>query len=151
MIHIYIIVQPRYMITFIKWYPPKMLIKLSINVCYLLQIPEFDNLYLDMNGIVHICSHPDDGNPHFRITEEKIFEDIFHYLEVCKAAMRFSCRSVVFHRGRLNSNTWMISVDSSQNLPLSTTLNLETSLRKWTFYKYFCDPSLIPCIVQCFL
>ncbi|KAK3105106.1 hypothetical protein FSP39_017370 [Pinctada imbricata] len=45
------------------------------------QIPEFDNLYLDMNGIIHVCSHPDDGNPHFRITEEKIFRDIFHYLE----------------------------------------------------------------------
>ncbi|XP_076269715.1 5'-3' exoribonuclease pacman [Rhynchophorus ferrugineus] len=46
------------------------------------QIPEFDNMYLDMNGIIHICSHPDDNNPHFRITEEKIFKDIFHYLEV---------------------------------------------------------------------
>ncbi|XP_074653880.1 5'-3' exoribonuclease 1-like isoform X2 [Tubulanus polymorphus] len=46
------------------------------------QLPEFDNLYLDMNGIVHICSHPEDDNPHFRITEEKIFEDIFHYIEV---------------------------------------------------------------------
>ncbi|CAH1774576.1 unnamed protein product [Owenia fusiformis] len=46
------------------------------------QIPEFDNLYLDMNGVVHTCSHPEDDNPHFRITEEKIFADIFHYLEV---------------------------------------------------------------------
>ncbi|KAG5876457.1 hypothetical protein JTB14_032690 [Gonioctena quinquepunctata] len=46
------------------------------------QIPEFDNLYLDMNGIIHMCSHPDDGNPHFRISEEKIFKDIFHYIEV---------------------------------------------------------------------
>jgi len=46
------------------------------------QIPEFDNLYLDMNGIIHTCSHPNDDNPHFRITEEKIFADIFHYLEV---------------------------------------------------------------------
>ncbi|XP_048250324.1 5'-3' exoribonuclease 1-like isoform X3 [Haliotis rufescens] len=45
------------------------------------QIPEFDNLYLDMNGIIHICSHPEDDNPHFRITEEKIFSDIFHYIE----------------------------------------------------------------------
>ncbi|XP_035697172.1 5'-3' exoribonuclease 1-like isoform X1 [Branchiostoma floridae] len=45
------------------------------------QIPEFDNLYLDMNGIIHQCSHPDDDNPHFRITEEKIFADIFHYIE----------------------------------------------------------------------
>ncbi|XP_008193749.1 5'-3' exoribonuclease 1 isoform X2 [Tribolium castaneum] len=45
------------------------------------QIPVFDNLYLDMNGIIHMCSHPDDNNPHFRITEEKIFADIFHYIE----------------------------------------------------------------------
>ncbi|KAG7320040.1 hypothetical protein KOW79_017183 [Hemibagrus wyckioides] len=46
------------------------------------QIPEFDNLYLDMNGIIHQCSHPNDEDVHFRITEEKIFSDIFHYLEV---------------------------------------------------------------------
>ncbi|KAB0798453.1 hypothetical protein PPYR_09446 [Photinus pyralis] len=46
------------------------------------QIPEFDNLYLDMNGIIHMCSHPDDADPHFRISEEKIFTDIFHYIEV---------------------------------------------------------------------
>ncbi|XP_028987929.1 5'-3' exoribonuclease 1 isoform X2 [Betta splendens] len=46
------------------------------------QIPEFDNLYLDMNGIIHHCSHPNDEDVHFRISEEKIFADIFHYLEV---------------------------------------------------------------------
>ncbi|XP_062506213.1 5'-3' exoribonuclease 1-like isoform X2 [Corticium candelabrum] len=46
------------------------------------QIPEFDNLYLDMNGIIHVCSHPNDDDPHFRISEEKIFGDMFHYLEV---------------------------------------------------------------------
>ncbi|KAM4693486.1 5'-3' exoribonuclease 1 isoform 2-T2 [Discoglossus pictus] len=46
------------------------------------QIPEFDNLYLDMNGIIHQCSHPNDEDVHFRITEDKIFADIFHYLEV---------------------------------------------------------------------
>ncbi|XP_058449567.1 5'-3' exoribonuclease 1 [Malaya genurostris] len=45
------------------------------------QVPEFDNLYLDMNGIIHNCSHPNDSDVFFRITEEKIFTDIFHYLE----------------------------------------------------------------------
>uniref|UniRef100_A0A8C6NZN7 5'-3' exoribonuclease 1 n=1 Tax=Nothobranchius furzeri TaxID=105023 RepID=A0A8C6NZN7_NOTFU len=46
------------------------------------KIPEFDNLYLDMNGIIHQCSHPNDEDVHFRISDEKIFADIFHYLEV---------------------------------------------------------------------
>ncbi|XP_037279840.2 5'-3' exoribonuclease pacman isoform X2 [Rhipicephalus microplus] len=45
------------------------------------QIPEFDNLYLDMNGIIHVCSHPNDDDPHFRITEERIFLDIFNYID----------------------------------------------------------------------
>lgn len=35
-----------------------------------------------MNGIIHMCSHPDDGDAHFRISEEQIFKDIFHYIEV---------------------------------------------------------------------
>lgn len=34
-----------------------------------------------MNGIIHNCSHPDDGNVHFRITEEQIFLNIFDYIE----------------------------------------------------------------------
>lgn len=34
-----------------------------------------------MNGIIHPCSHPNDDDPHFRITEEQIFRDIFHYIE----------------------------------------------------------------------
>lgn len=34
-----------------------------------------------MNGIIHNCSHPNDDDVHFRITEEQIFKDIFFYLE----------------------------------------------------------------------
>uniref|UniRef100_A0A182PLI7 Uncharacterized protein n=1 Tax=Anopheles epiroticus TaxID=199890 RepID=A0A182PLI7_9DIPT len=45
------------------------------------QVPEFDNLYLDMNGIIHNCSHPNDADVNFRISEEMIFEGIFHYVE----------------------------------------------------------------------
>lgn len=45
-------------------------------------------MYLDMNGIIHMCSHPDDADPHFRITEEKIFSDIFHYIEVLFCMIR---------------------------------------------------------------
>ncbi|XP_076236219.1 5'-3' exoribonuclease pacman [Calliopsis andreniformis] len=46
------------------------------------QIPEFDNLYLDMNGIIHGCSHPNDNDVQFRITEEEIFKKIFYYIEI---------------------------------------------------------------------
>ncbi|WAR56001.1 hypothetical protein PtB15_6B745 [Puccinia triticina] len=45
------------------------------------RIPQFDNLYLDMNGIIHHCSHPNEGSAHFRITEEDIYLAIFSYLE----------------------------------------------------------------------
>ena len=34
-----------------------------------------------MNGLIHNCSHPSD-DVHFRISEEKMFADMFHYLEV---------------------------------------------------------------------
>uniref|UniRef100_A0A182LSR4 5'-3' exoribonuclease 1 n=1 Tax=Anopheles culicifacies TaxID=139723 RepID=A0A182LSR4_9DIPT len=45
------------------------------------QVPEFDNLYLDMNGIIHNCSHPNDADINFRIHEDGIFEAIFNYVE----------------------------------------------------------------------
>lgn len=34
-----------------------------------------------MNGIIHTCSHPDDSNFHFTITEENMFKDIFNYID----------------------------------------------------------------------
>ncbi|CAB3383497.1 Hypothetical predicted protein [Cloeon dipterum] len=44
------------------------------------QVPEFDNIYLDMNGIIHNCSHPNDNHNH-RITQTEIFKGIFAYIE----------------------------------------------------------------------
>ena len=80
------------------------------------QIPEFDNLYLDMNGIIHICSHPNDDDPHFRISEEKIFQDIFHYIEFLfrmvqpRKVKRFSSVVLTFLNlsSRCSSWQWMV-------------------------------------------
>ncbi|KAK0378675.1 XRN 5'-3' exonuclease [Colletotrichum limetticola] len=46
------------------------------------RIPEFDCLYLDMNGIIHNCTHKDSGeDTTFRLTEEEMFIRIFNYIE----------------------------------------------------------------------
>ena len=45
------------------------------------RIPEFDNLYLDMNGIIHNCTHKDSDSPTFRMTEDQMFIAIFNYIE----------------------------------------------------------------------
>ncbi|KAL8726035.1 MAG: hypothetical protein Q9166_006980 [cf. Caloplaca sp. 2 TL-2023] len=45
------------------------------------RIPEFDCLYLDMNGIIHNCTHSDSDSPTFRVTEDKMFIQIFNYIE----------------------------------------------------------------------
>jgi len=46
-------------------------------------ISEYDNLYLDMNGIIHNCSHPSDqeGNVHFRLTENEMFIAVMEYID----------------------------------------------------------------------
>ena len=40
-----------------------------------------DNLYLDMNGVIHNCSHANNDSATYRITEEAIFMAIFAYIE----------------------------------------------------------------------
>ena len=43
-------------------------------------MPEFDNLYLDMNGIIHPCTHGDDGAV-VRMTEEQMFVKIGKFVD----------------------------------------------------------------------
>src|SRR5271155_1012273 len=45
------------------------------------RIPEFDCLYLDMNGIIHNCTHKESDSVAFRMTEDKMFIAIFNYIE----------------------------------------------------------------------
>jgi 5'-3' exoribonuclease 1 len=45
------------------------------------QIPSFDNFYLDMNGIIHNCSHDDSFFTSCKINEKEIFENVFSYVD----------------------------------------------------------------------
>lgn len=44
-------------------------------------IPEFDNLYLDMNSILHTCTHGNDDDVTKRLSEEEVFGKIFVYID----------------------------------------------------------------------
>jgi 5'-3' exoribonuclease 1 len=41
--------------------------------------PDIDNLYLDMNGIIHNCTHAND--PNLKLTENEMIVRIFTYLD----------------------------------------------------------------------
>ena len=47
----------------------------------LVMLIQFDSVYLDMNGIIHNCTHKDSDSPTFRMTEDKMFIHIFNYIE----------------------------------------------------------------------
>eukprot|EP01040_Poterioochromonas_malhamensis_P013745 gene13745-15153_t len=47
---------------------------------------EFDNLYIDMNGLIHPCSHPEDREA--PKTEEEMYINVTHYLDRLVTAIR---------------------------------------------------------------
>lgn len=75
-----------------------------------------------MNGIIHNCSHPDDGNVQFRITEDQIFLDIFHYIDTLFRMIQprklfFMAVDGVAPRAKMNQQRgrrWVIVLSSIQ-------------------------------------
>ena len=56
--------------------------------------PVTDNFYLDLNGVIHPCSHPDDDNPHFKRSMEMMVLAVFEYIDGLVKTVR--PRKVVF-------------------------------------------------------
>jgi 5'-3' exoribonuclease 1 len=46
-------------------------------------LPEIDNFYLDMNGIIHACSHPNDEDVSHKLTLREMILAIFRYIDRC--------------------------------------------------------------------
>lgn len=44
-------------------------------------LPEFDNFYLDMNGIIHACTHPNDNSTANSLTLREMMLAIFRYID----------------------------------------------------------------------
>lgn len=66
----------------------------GVVLCVSLQ---FDNLYIDMNGIIHPCSHPEDKPP--PESEEEMYKNIMDYVDRYLKWMMYVCmwRRHVFH------------------------------------------------------
>ena len=47
---------------------------------------EYDNLYIDMNGLIHPCSHPEDREA--PTTEEEMYANVTKYVDRLFAAVR---------------------------------------------------------------
>ena len=45
--------------------------------------PEVDNFYMDMNGIIHFCTHPHDDDTLNNKSKEEMMSDIFAYIDRC--------------------------------------------------------------------
>ena len=46
-------------------------------------LPDFDNFYLDMNGIIHNCTHPNDDQASNKLTMREMMLGIFRYIDRC--------------------------------------------------------------------
>jgi 5'-3' exoribonuclease 2 len=49
-------------------------------------VDQYDNLYIDMNGLIHPCSHPEDRPP--PTSEQEIFENVGKYVDRLFAAIQ---------------------------------------------------------------
>lgn len=69
--------------------------------------PEIDNLYLDMNGIIHNCTHAND--PTLRLTETEMVLRIFMYLDKLIQITKPKKLVLLAIDGAQHASTWGVS------------------------------------------
>mmetsp|Transcript_39060 Transcript_39060/g.87348 ORF Transcript_39060/g.87348 Transcript_39060/m.87348 type:complete len:1924 (+) Transcript_39060:98-5869(+) len=55
--------------------------KINQIISDLMLMPEFDNLYLDMNGIIHHCTHPNDDDLAAALSDKDVMLGMFNYID----------------------------------------------------------------------
>jgi 5'-3' exoribonuclease 1 len=58
--------------------------------------PDIDHLYFDMNGILHMCTHPNDDELTPRMSDEQIMQNIEDHLDRCISEIVRPKRSIYF-------------------------------------------------------
>lgn len=62
---------------------------------------EFDNLYLDMNGIIHPCTHPEDKYVPIFVTDITSYRGVLYYITL------FACH---FRPAPKNEDEMMVAI-----------------------------------------
>jgi 5'-3' exonuclease len=70
-------------------------------------MPEVDNLYLDMNGIIHRCTHPNETMISESLSKKDMFLNIFKYIDeiihiVCPTKIIYLAIDGVAPRAKMN-------------------------------------------------
>ncbi|CDW58688.1 5' 3' exoribonuclease 1 [Trichuris trichiura] len=107
------------------------------------QIPEFDNLYLDMNGIIHNCTHDNNAEVSIARPEYEVVKSIFAYIEMLFRVVRpkklfFMAVDGVAPRAKINQQRARRFMSAKNaEMALAKLNQYGTVLPSWIGYMYF--------------
>lgn len=101
----------------IAYAPNESIFESLMTIIIILQVPAFDALYLDMNGIIHNCTHGDPNDESFQLTETQMFSDIADYISTLFRIIKPSFLPLCLPLGLMlvsslqkRRSTWLLTV-----------------------------------------